>query len=161
MIQLNKVGVLLRDESQQHPFEELAALLDQNAIQAAFLSWDGDPPDDLDLIIAMGGDGTVLKALDVGSTVPVLAVNFGTVGFLTAGDRSELTTIVDRLIAGDYIVSERLVLHCTHPSGEIRAITEVIVRTSSRFCFVAVHVDGTARPLPTALPPHRRPGPEA
>lgn len=143
MIQLNKVGVLLRDESQQYPFEELAALLDQNAIQAVFLSWDGDPPDDLDLIIAMGGDGTVLKALDVGSTVPVLAINFGTVGFLTAGDRSELTTIVARLIAGDYIVSERLVLHCTHPSGEIRAINEVIVRTSNRFCFVDVHVDGT------------------
>ena len=62
---------------------------------------------------------------------------------MTAGDRSELTKIVARLMAGDYIVSERLVLHCTHPSGEIRAVNEVIVRTSSRFCFVDVEVDGT------------------
>ena len=140
MIDLRKVGVLLRDETQQHPFAELAALLSQNTIEAVLLSWDACPPDDLDLIIAMGGDGTVLKALDLGSRVPVLAVNFGTVGFLTAGDRSELTTIVTDLIAGDYIVSERLFLHCTHPSGEIRAINEVIVRTSNRFCFVDVYM---------------------
>ena len=143
MIQLGKVGVLLRDETQGRPFEELETLLGQHGVDAVLLSWDANPPEKLDLIIAMGGDGTVLKALDLGSSVPVLAVNFGTVGFLTAGDRSELTKIVDRLMAGDYIVSERLVLHCTHPSGEIRAVNEVIVRTSSRFCFVDVEVDGT------------------
>lgn len=143
MIELNKVGVLLRDETPPHPFGELAGLLKRKGIEAVLLAWDADPPEDLDLIIAMGGDGTVLKALDVGSTVPVLAINFGTVGFLTAGDRGELTTIVGRLTAGDYIVSERLVLHCVHPTGVIRAINEVIVRTSNRFCFVDVHVDGT------------------
>ena len=143
MIQLSKVGVLLRDEDQQHPFEEVSVLLNQKGIEAEFLRWDTGPPDDIDLIIAMGGDGTVLKALDVCSSVPVLAINFGTVGFLTAGDRGELTTIVSRLTAGDYIVSERLALHCCYPTGEVRAINEVIVRSSNRFCFVDVHVDGT------------------
>ena len=143
MIELRKVGVLLREDVQQHPFDEVAGLLDQKGVEAEVLPWDAEPPDDVDLIIAMGGDGTVLKALAACSSVPVLAINFGTVGFLTAGDRRELTTIVSRLTAGDYIVSERLALHCSYPTGEVRAINEVIVRSSSRICFIDVHLDGT------------------
>ncbi|SVC17610.1 uncharacterized protein METZ01_LOCUS270464, partial [marine metagenome] len=50
-------------------------------------------PKDLDLVMAMGGDGTVLRALDVSRGTPVLAINYGTVGFLTAGDRADLAAI--------------------------------------------------------------------
>ena len=49
---------------------------------------------------------------------PVLAINFGTVGFLTAGDRKDLARIVQLLVDGQYFVSERLVLSCRHPCGE-------------------------------------------
>mgnify|MGYP003977047637 CR=1 FL=1 len=91
----------------------------------------------------MGGDGTVLRLLDLCPESPVLAINYGTVGFLTAGDRTELAQVLDRLVSGDYLISERLVLQCRHPTGQLRAVNEVMVRTSNRLVFVDVYVDDT------------------
>ena len=66
-----------------------------------------------DIIIAMGGDGTVLHGLGLYPTTPILAINYGTVGFLTAGDKEALDTILERLLAGKYIISERCRLQCS------------------------------------------------
>ena len=102
---------------------------------------DGLPEEKLDLVIAMGGDGTVLQALDLLPDCPVLAVNFGTVGFLTAGDRDDLEKILGRLLAGDYLVSERLVLECRY-NGQVRqAVNEVIVRATGHMIQVDVFVN--------------------
>ena len=142
MIDLRRVGVLVRDDDQDFPLEEVGNLFARHGIELVAL---GDPPipADLDLVVAMGGDGTVLRSLDLCPESPVLAINYGTVGFLTAGDRTELDQILSRLVAGDYLVSERLVLQCRHPAGQLRAVNEVMVRTSNRLVFVDVYVDGT------------------
>ena len=49
-------------------------------------------PEDVDLCLVLGGDGTILKALRTfaGTDVPVFAVNFGTIGFLAAAEREAL-----------------------------------------------------------------------
>ncbi|HCV23432.1 MAG TPA: NAD(+)/NADH kinase [Candidatus Latescibacteria bacterium] len=142
MIDLRRVGVLVRDDDQDFPLEEVGNLFARHGIELVAL---GDPsiPADLDLVVAMGGDGTVLRSLDLCPESPVLAINYGTVGFLTAGDRTELDQILSRLVAGDYLVSERLVLQCRYPAGQLRAVNEVMVRTSNRLVFVDVYVDGT------------------
>ncbi len=142
MIDLRRVGVLVRDDDQDFPLEEVGNLFERHGIELVAL---GDPPipADLDLVVAMGGDGTVLRSLDLCPESPVLAINYGTVGFLTAGDRTELDQILSRLVAGDYLVSERLVLQCRHPAGQLRAVNEVMVRTSNRLVSVDVYVDGT------------------
>jgi NAD+ kinase len=56
--------------------------------------------------LVLGGDGTILRALRAyaGSEVPVFGINFGTVGFLAAGERSELEGALGRAFAGDYEV---------------------------------------------------------
>lgn len=140
-MELTKVGVLLRDEEQDYPLQEIAELFGRHRIELIELEWDRDPPIDLDLVMAMGGDGTALKALDLCPRCPVLAINYGTVGFLTAGDRADLENILARLLKGDYIVSERIALDCQYPSGRVRAVNEVIVRTANRFMFTDVSVD--------------------
>ncbi|MBI91724.1 MAG: ATP-NAD kinase [Gemmatimonadaceae bacterium] len=142
MIDLRRVGVLVRDDDQDFPLEEVGNLFERHGIELVALD-DPPIPADLDLVVAMGGDGTVLRSLDLCPESPVLAINYGTVGFLTAGDRTELDQILSRLVAGDYLVSERLVLQCRHPAGQLRAVNEVMVRTSNRLVSVDVYVDGT------------------
>jgi NAD+ kinase len=141
---LKKVGVLLRDEEQTYPLSELDDLFARRGISLAPLQWHETPPGDLDMVMAMGGDGTVLKALDLFSAGPVLAINFGTTGFLTAADRDDLDKVLTQLLEGNYLVSERLVLECRHPHGVTRSINEVIVRLAgSGFLYIDVSVDGT------------------
>jgi NAD+ kinase len=72
----------------------------------------------------------------------VLAINFGTVGFLTAGDRKDLARIVQLLVDGQYIVSERLLLSYSYPGGEAYAVNEVTLRTRRKMLFTDVFVDG-------------------
>ena len=59
-----------------------------------------------DICLVLGGDGTILRALrrfaDTG--VPIFAVNFGTIGFLSAVDRDQLEPGLERAFAGDFEV---------------------------------------------------------
>ena len=61
-------------------------------------------PAEADLCIALGGDGTILRALRRYATldVPVFGINYGTVGFLAATEADDLESGLKRAIAGDY-----------------------------------------------------------
>ena len=63
---------------------------------------------DVDIAVVLGGDGTMLRGLTrfLGTGVPVLGVNFGRVGFLTAIQRDEIETGLARVFAGEYTVIE-------------------------------------------------------
>ena len=98
-------------------------------------------PNHLDMVVAMGGDGTVLRALDH-FPGPSIGNQLRHGGFLTAGDRTDLSLIVELLMDGRYIVSERLVLNCRYPGGEMHVVNEVMVRASYKLAFTDVFVDG-------------------
>ncbi|MEE3257986.1 MAG: NAD(+)/NADH kinase, partial [Candidatus Latescibacterota bacterium] len=85
-LDLKKIGVLPRDQDLDYPVDEVRTLFERHGIDIFFIEGD-EHPADLDLVVALGGDGTVLRAFDRFPQCPVLAINFGTVGFLTAGDR--------------------------------------------------------------------------
>jgi len=140
---LRRVGLFCRDRGQADPARELGEFLSSRKIELVALDSAAPSPCALDLVIAMGGDGTVLRALDLFHRCPVLAINFGTVGFLTAGDRRDLQAIIERVIAGRFIVSERLVLACEYPGGTVRAVNEIILGTSYHLVRIEVFVDGT------------------
>lgn len=63
-------------------------------------------PEQPDLCVVLGGDGTILKALRLyaGTGVPVFGVNFGTVGFLAAVEHEELVDGIERAFASDFDV---------------------------------------------------------
>nr|ADI19191.1 predicted sugar kinase [uncultured delta proteobacterium HF0130_20J24] len=98
--------------------------------------------EELDLVLSFGGDGTVLAAISLFPQCPILAVNFGNVGFLTAGDREELTDMLQRVFEGEYIISERSVLECIHPNGNDFAVNEVVVRGATRLIAVELNING-------------------
>ncbi|HEX7095509.1 MAG TPA: NAD(+)/NADH kinase [Acidimicrobiales bacterium] len=77
----------------------------------------GTPPDPsfgagLDLAISLGGDGNILRAVALVAEhdVPILGVNFGQLGYLTAVEPTEARTAIERVIDGDYQIERRMLL---------------------------------------------------
>lgn len=69
----------------------------------------------LDLAVSLGGDGTMLRTVDMvcRGEVPVLGVNFGHLGYLTVVEPSGLHEALSRFLAGDYQVEARMTLDIT------------------------------------------------
>jgi NAD+ kinase len=87
----------------------------------------------LDLLIVLGGDGTMLRALraTLGMGTAVFGINFGRVGFLTTADGNELDDALGRALAGDFRVVELCSLEA-RLDGETHAAVNDVVITSSR-----------------------------
>jgi NAD+ kinase len=86
-------------------------------------------PEDVDLCIALGGDGTILAALRhyAGAGVPVFAVNFGEVGFLATVDPDGLPEQFDRAFAGEFETIELPTIAVGRPEGSWTAMNDVSV----------------------------------
>jgi NAD+ kinase len=85
-----------------------------------------------DLVVVLGGDGTMLRALNryLGTDVPVLGVNFGRVGFLASIQPAELESGLARAFAGEYSVVELPTL-VVDAEGQTRsAVNDVVARSS-------------------------------
>ncbi len=101
----------------------LAEVLQQNQVEVFFASSYTDETlvsqvhsRKFDLLIALGGDGTVLRAsrLCAPAGLPMLGINVGNFGFLTEVQRTGWREIIPRLLAGDYRLEERMMLHISH-----------------------------------------------
>lgn len=89
---------------------------------------------EFDLLIAMGGDGTMLRAGSIGAPLglPILGINLGRFGFLTEIQRGEWQERILRLLDGRYWLEERMLLHAEHlrngkQMGAWHVINEVVV----------------------------------
>ena len=69
-------------------------------------------PDACDLAISLGGDGTMLRTVDLVAPegVPVLGVNVGQLGYMTEVEPSELFTALERVFKGEHLIEERMML---------------------------------------------------
>ena len=72
-----------------------------------------DIPRDVDCMIVLGGDGTVLQAARETKKlhIPIIGVNLGTLGYMTEIEPANLKESLDRLIAGDYEQESRMMLN--------------------------------------------------
>lgn len=72
-----------------------------------------DIPKDIDCMIVLGGDGTVLQAARETKKlhIPIIGVNLGTLGYMTEIEPANLEEALDRLIAGDYEQESRMMLN--------------------------------------------------
>lgn len=72
----------------------------------------GDIPDCADMVVVLGGDGTLISAARlIGEReTPILGVNLGSLGFLTEITLAELYPALERCLRGDFRVSERMML---------------------------------------------------
>ena len=87
---------------------------------------------DADVILALGGDGTMLRALrsTLGKPTPVFGVRFGRVGFLTSAEAEELEGAVERVFAGDFRVLDLCTLAARLGQETHAAINDVVVTSS-------------------------------
>ncbi|MGK0358460.1 MAG: NAD+ kinase [Bradymonadia bacterium] len=139
MLDLRHIGLYTRDEDQDYRLEPMRKLFRRAGIEMFV-----DVPEgiELDLVIAMGGDGTVLRALAAHPGVPVVAVNFGNVGFLTQCDREGLDNVLVRLLADDYQIEERLTLEVRCGERRWRCINEVVIKGAAHMIEVGMRVNG-------------------
>src|SRR4029450_9187634 len=86
-----------------------------------------------DLVIALGGDGTMLRALraTLGTATPVFGVNFGRMGFLTSAEGHRLEDAPRRAFAGEYRILELCPLAAALADGAQVAVNDVVVTSAT------------------------------
>jgi len=92
----------------------------------------GSVEEELDVLLVLGGDGTMLRALraTLGTQTPVFGINFGRVGFLTTVDAGELDTALERAFAGDFRVVDLSTLEARLDGVTQPAVNDVVVTSS-------------------------------
>ena len=88
-----------------------------------------DLPTSCDIVVALGGDGTILRAAAlVGKAqTPILGVNLGRLGFLAGAAPEELEESIELLQAGSYVVEDRMCLESEIGGKTVSALNEVVV----------------------------------
>ncbi|MBR6728942.1 MAG: NAD(+)/NADH kinase, partial [Clostridia bacterium] len=98
-------------------------------------------------VIALGGDGTLLQAAREAAVNkrPVLGINLGYLGFLTEVERHEIKESLARVLSGDYMVEERLMLQGVLQRKEketihFEALNDIVVARSCGTRLIDLHL---------------------
>ncbi|NRT88567.1 NAD(+)/NADH kinase [Clostridium beijerinckii] len=106
---------------------------------------------DIDLLIVLGGDGTLLgiaRSLNDSFNSPILGINIGNLGFLSSVDISDIDIALEKLKDGKYKFVDRMMLNCKVESDEnkeeLKALNDVVLArgTLSRMVKFTIFVDG-------------------
>lgn len=108
-----------------------------------------DKASGLDILITLGGDGTILRSARAVSKfgIPILGVNIGNLGFLAGVECTQFSTAVSRLKDGNYKIEERSMLQCTVGNSEknvvFNSLNDIVISkgTLSRIVSYDVSVD--------------------
>jgi NAD+ kinase len=112
-------------------------------------------PDDVDAMLTLGGDGTLLRAARflAGRAVPIIGVNLGRLGFLTCCPAAELPSALERFVAGDYQAEPRMALRACvdDASGGERAhwfaLNDVVLHTGGFARVVPLRITANGEPV--------------
>jgi NAD+ kinase len=158
VVAMKRVGLLHHPKlpATQPLAEEMARVVEEHGLTA----WIGSTWDEssvrakvanLDLLVTLGGDGSILRAARMGCEqgVPVLGVHMGRLGFLAELVPAEWAAAVPRLLVGDYWIEERMMLYAEYHRGEecrqYEALNDVVVSRGSlaRIVRLETHIDGS------------------
>ncbi|MGH3715876.1 MAG: NAD kinase [Micromonosporaceae bacterium] len=110
--------------------------------------------DGVEIVFALGGDGTLLRAAELARPVgaPLLGINLGRVGFLAEAEIGDLDQAVRNVVARDYTVDERLTIDVTveqdgRTVAESWALNDAAVEKGDRERMLEVLVEVDGRPL--------------
>lgn len=84
-------------------------------------------PQDVECVLVLGGDGTVLQASRdlVERNIPLFGINIGTLGYLAEVDAENIEPALDKLVVDDYMTEERMMLKGTAFHGRKRILSDV------------------------------------
>lgn len=104
------------------------------------------PPVRPDVVVAVGGDGTMLSAVQaaLAAGAPVFGFNLGTIGFLTETEPDELDAVMKALADGDYVTVPRMGITATLGGATASGLNDVVVEKidTLRLVHLQVEVDG-------------------
>ena len=155
---MKRIGLLHHPKlpASQSMAEKMARQIEEYGLDAWLGStWDvtvvSEEMASLDLLVTLGGDGSILRAARMGCEqgVPVLGVNMGRLGFLTEVEPEEWDAALPRLLDGDYWIEERMMLKAKYHRGddcrEYEALNDVVVSRGSlaRMVRLETHIDGS------------------
>lgn len=135
--------------------EQITVLLEDSLAEqiGQVHGYDGeDIPSQVDMVIVLGGDGTLISVARLvgGLNVPILGINLGRLGFLTEVTRDELPVMLELLVRGEYVVSERMMLDAIiHRNGEevgkYTVLNDVVINKGAlaRIIDMETSVDGS------------------
>jgi NAD+ kinase len=108
-------------------------------LEARGIAVDDERPD---LVVALGGDGTMLRAAQVAHSAdaPLIGVNLGTLGYLTEVDAGGEIAAMEKIIDGSYALEERMMLRCESDGATYVGLNEVLVERTSRHRLVRLKV---------------------
>ena len=159
MTDIKRIGVLAHpSRPDTHPVaRQIADTLCQRGIEYwVCANWDEDSVGRAvagsDIVMAIGGDGAMLRAARVCAEheVPVLGINMGWLGFLTEVEKPEdCAAGLDQLLAGDFWIEKRMMLQATvlenkqRVIGSFRALNDVVISGSvfGRMVQIAAYID--------------------
>jgi NAD+ kinase len=125
---------------------ELAVWLGKRQINARQMDFD-----DVDLAVVLGGDGTMISAsrLLQNSDVPVLGINYGSLGYITEFRIEELYDALDTVLAGNYELDKRVTLDVSHNRNgqelsKNRVLNDVVINKAAlaRIINIETTLDG-------------------
>jgi NAD+ kinase len=103
----------------------------------------------VDLVVVMGGDGTMLTVARElkDSNIPLVGINRGRFGFLTDLRAEEMLQAIDKILSGEYQIESRMMLAASVSRGgetihQNYALNDVVLKSGLRLIELEVHVDG-------------------
>ena len=144
--------------------EEMAHYLEERGASPWLCSaWDEEEVarhvGDLDLLITLGGDGTILRAARMAAehSVPILGLNLGRVGFLAEMEVEDWPEKLQRVLMGEYWLEERVMLRAElwrggNVLGDFEALNDVVIGRAAfaRVVRLATYIDGSYLTVYTA-----------
>jgi NAD+ kinase len=147
---IRRIGVVLRRGSPEAPsvIQRVRTFCEEHDIELVFEPGDPYAPAGaqllheqgapVDLMLALGGDGTLLRAAHIGMAddVPVFGVNLGRLGFLTATPEESLEKRLAEVVDGAAVLDRRFTLQATvlgadgEEAGPFHALNDIVVHTS-------------------------------
>ncbi|MBV9720393.1 MAG: NAD kinase, partial [Mycobacterium sp.] len=131
---------------------------DMRALGVDIQITDADPhaADGCELVLGLGGDGTVLRAAELArnADIPVLGINLGRIGFLAEAEADAIDTVLEHVVARSYQIEDRLTLDiAVRVKGEVVsrgwALNDASLEKGPRLGVLGVVLEVDGRPVST------------
>lgn len=130
---------------------DLLKALENTEIVCSTYNEESDIPNNLDLLIVLGGDGTILSAVEkvFGTRCKILGVNLGRVGFLAEAQPAEVESIVKAIENETLFVEERIALQIEKLGSSEKhfALNEIAIEKIDRAMMVELNISVDGDPL--------------
>lgn len=106
------------------------------------------PPDTIDFMITLGGDGTILRTIHNYPKLyaPLMAINMGSLGFMADIPIKLIDSALENLLNGNFTIQERMMMQGISPTGEcFETVNEIVIHRAKNPCLIdlSISVDGS------------------